>query len=247
MPANRIGYTTLTLPQLKIVQEIVTLAVFVPFAIFYMRTPSSWTTCGQGCAWWRRVVHVPGRTGMKTVCKSLHPYRGGLHWLIAGLVLAALFMGWTMTDMEISPGKLKLYNYHKWVGVTVLALALLRLGWRFTHRPPPLEPMPRWQQIAANCRPRAVVSADAGGAADRLGLQQCIRLSRSCTLAGFPCRICVDRDKLLAAQLVQVHGTAGRMCWRLPWQLHVLAALQHHFIRKDRTLRRMLSWHGPGA
>jgi uncharacterized protein (DUF486 family) len=39
VPANRIGYTTLTLPQLKIVQEIVTLAVFVPFAIFYMRTP----------------------------------------------------------------------------------------------------------------------------------------------------------------------------------------------------------------
>jgi uncharacterized protein len=39
VPANRIGYTTLSLPQLKIVQEIVTLSVFVPFAIFYMRTP----------------------------------------------------------------------------------------------------------------------------------------------------------------------------------------------------------------
>jgi uncharacterized protein (DUF486 family) len=39
VPANRIGYTTLTLPQLKIVQEIVTLTVFVPFAIFYMKTP----------------------------------------------------------------------------------------------------------------------------------------------------------------------------------------------------------------
>ena len=39
VPANRIGYTTLTLPQLKILQEIVALSVFVPFAIFYMRTP----------------------------------------------------------------------------------------------------------------------------------------------------------------------------------------------------------------
>jgi uncharacterized protein (DUF486 family) len=39
VPANRIGYATLTLPQLKIVQEIVALSVFVPFAIFYMRTP----------------------------------------------------------------------------------------------------------------------------------------------------------------------------------------------------------------
>jgi uncharacterized protein (DUF486 family) len=39
VPANRIGYTTMSLPQLKILQEIVTLAVFVPFAVFYMRTP----------------------------------------------------------------------------------------------------------------------------------------------------------------------------------------------------------------
>ena len=39
VPANRIGFTTLSLAQLKIVQEIVTLAVFVPFAIFYMRQP----------------------------------------------------------------------------------------------------------------------------------------------------------------------------------------------------------------
>src|SRR3954471_1046126 len=37
VPANRIGYTTLTLPQLKILQEIITLSVFVPFAVVYMR------------------------------------------------------------------------------------------------------------------------------------------------------------------------------------------------------------------
>jgi uncharacterized protein (DUF486 family) len=39
VPANRIGYTELTLPQLKILQEVITLSVFVPFAIFYMRQP----------------------------------------------------------------------------------------------------------------------------------------------------------------------------------------------------------------
>ena len=39
VPANRIGYTTMSLPQLKILQEIIALSVFVPFAIFYMRTP----------------------------------------------------------------------------------------------------------------------------------------------------------------------------------------------------------------
>lgn len=39
VPANRIGYTSLTLGQLKILQEIITLAVFVPFAYFYMDQP----------------------------------------------------------------------------------------------------------------------------------------------------------------------------------------------------------------
>jgi uncharacterized protein (DUF486 family) len=39
VPANRIGYTTLTLPQLKILQEVITLAVFVPFAVFVMGQP----------------------------------------------------------------------------------------------------------------------------------------------------------------------------------------------------------------
>jgi uncharacterized protein (DUF486 family) len=39
VPANRIGYTELSLSQLKIMQEIITLSVFVPFAIFYMRQP----------------------------------------------------------------------------------------------------------------------------------------------------------------------------------------------------------------
>jgi len=39
VPANRIGSTAMTLPQLKILQEVITLSVFVPFAIFYMGQP----------------------------------------------------------------------------------------------------------------------------------------------------------------------------------------------------------------
>jgi uncharacterized protein (DUF486 family) len=39
VPANRIGYTVLTLPQPKVLQEVITLAVFVPFAVLYMRQP----------------------------------------------------------------------------------------------------------------------------------------------------------------------------------------------------------------
>lgn len=41
VPGNRIGAQQLTLPQLKIVQEVITLAVFIPFAVFYMRQPVS--------------------------------------------------------------------------------------------------------------------------------------------------------------------------------------------------------------
>jgi hypothetical protein len=42
VPANRIGYTALSLPQLKIMQEIITLSVFAPFSIYYMRQPLKW-------------------------------------------------------------------------------------------------------------------------------------------------------------------------------------------------------------
>ena len=42
VPANRIGSTTLTLPQLKILQEVITLGVFVPFVVFYMKQQLRW-------------------------------------------------------------------------------------------------------------------------------------------------------------------------------------------------------------
>jgi uncharacterized protein (DUF486 family) len=42
VPANRIGYTQFSLGQLKILQEVITLAVFVPFAVFYMGQPLKW-------------------------------------------------------------------------------------------------------------------------------------------------------------------------------------------------------------
>lgn len=42
VPANRIGFTALSLPQLKILQEVITLVVFVPFAVFYMQQPLKW-------------------------------------------------------------------------------------------------------------------------------------------------------------------------------------------------------------
>ena len=42
VPANRIGFTVYTLPQLKIIQEVITLSVFIPFSIFFMHPPFKW-------------------------------------------------------------------------------------------------------------------------------------------------------------------------------------------------------------
>ena len=49
VPANRIGAQTLSLVQLKIIQEVITLSVFVPFAVLYMRQPVSWNFLWAGC------------------------------------------------------------------------------------------------------------------------------------------------------------------------------------------------------
>jgi uncharacterized protein (DUF486 family) len=49
VPANRIGYQTMSLAQLKIIQEVITLSVFVPFALLYMRQPVSWNFLWAGC------------------------------------------------------------------------------------------------------------------------------------------------------------------------------------------------------
>jgi cytochrome b561 len=167
-----------------------------------------------------------------------------LHWLVAGLVLAALFMGWTMTSMEISPARLKLYNYHKWVGVTVLVLALLRIYWRLTHRPPPLEAMPRWQQISAHAGHGLLyllmLAVPLSGWAYSNASGYAIMY-----LGRVPLPALVNKDKVLAAQLVEVHEVLA-ITFAVLVSLHVLAALQHHFVHKDQTLRRMLAWRGKG-
>jgi len=49
VPANRIGYTTMSLSQLKVLQEVITLVVFVPFAFYYMRQPLKLDYLWAGC------------------------------------------------------------------------------------------------------------------------------------------------------------------------------------------------------
>ena len=58
------------------------------------------------------------------------------HWLLALMIIGSFSVGWYMSDLPMSPTRLKLINWHKWAGVTILALSALRLLWRLTHRPP---------------------------------------------------------------------------------------------------------------
>jgi uncharacterized protein (DUF486 family) len=48
VPANRLGIRTLSLAQLKMIQEVITLGVFIPFAVFYMRQPVTWNFLWAG-------------------------------------------------------------------------------------------------------------------------------------------------------------------------------------------------------
>lgn len=73
----------------------------------------------------------------------------GLHWIIALLILIAWPLGAYMHELQLSPTKLKLYSYHKWIGITVLLLFVPRILWRITHRPPAALPMPNWQHKIA--------------------------------------------------------------------------------------------------
>ncbi len=74
-----------------------------------------------------------------------------LHWLAAIGILTALAMGIYMVDLQLSPSKIKLFNWHKWLGMTLLALAALRLLWRLFNPPPPMPAtMPAWQRGVAH-------------------------------------------------------------------------------------------------
>lgn len=75
-----------------------------------------------------------------------------LHWLVALLIVCAFTMGLVMTSIPgFSPAKLRYFSWHKWLGVTVFGLAVLRVLWRQFNKPPPhADQLPAWQHRAAD-------------------------------------------------------------------------------------------------
>src|SRR5256885_13184722 len=76
------------------------------------------------------------------------------HWLVALLVLAQLGIGLYAANLPVSLARLRWLSHHKSLGLAILALVLLRLGWRALNPPPRLPGlMPRWGRRAALATP----------------------------------------------------------------------------------------------
>lgn len=162
-----------------------------------------------------------------------------LHWTIAMVIIFLLCLGFYMQDMSLSPQKLKLYSWHKWAGVSVFLLSLIRLAWRMTHRPPSLPAhMPQAHRWAAH----------AGHAALYL-LMLAIPLSGwlMSSAKGFqtvwfgllPIPDLIGRDQALGDLLQGVHLALNLALVALLLG-HVGAALKHHLVDRDDILLRMV-------
>lgn len=160
-----------------------------------------------------------------------------LHWLLALMILGTLAFGAYMTDLPFSPQRLKLYNWHKWAGVTILALTALRLLWRLTHRPPEPPAMPAWQ--AAAYRATHGLMYGLFFAIPLLGWAYSSAAGFPIVWFGvLPLPDFVPVDKELAEAIKPWHGRLAGLLAALV-ALHVAAALKHHFIDRDGLLSRM--------
>lgn len=160
------------------------------------------------------------------------------HWVLAVALIGSFSMGLYMSDLPISMQRLKLYNWHKWAGVTILLLSTLRLLWRLTHRPPPDVAMPAWQARAAHLT--HVLMYVAFFAVPLAGWAYSSAAGFPIVWFGvLPLPDFVPVDKALAEVFKQIHQIASFSLAALV-VLHLGAALKHHFIDRDGLLGRML-------
>ncbi len=161
----------------------------------------------------------------------------GLHWLLALMIVVSFSVGLYMQDLPLSPTRLRLYNWHKWAGVTILALSALRLLWRLTHRPPPDVPMPAWQSRLAHAGHTLLYVLFF--AVPLVGWAYSSASGFPLVWFGvLPLPDFVPVDKSLADAIKPWHGWLAKLLALLVLG-HVAAALKHHFIDRDGLLERM--------
>jgi cytochrome b561 len=165
-----------------------------------------------------------------------------------GAALIAIFIfGNYMTDLPFSPQRLKLYNWHKWAGVSILLLSLARVAWRVTHRPPALpaavtRAMPTWQTQAYHATHHVMYAL--------FFIVPLLGWAYS-SAAGFPIVLFgqiplpdfVGADKALAALIKPLHQLSAWALMGLA-ALHVAAALKHQWLDRDGLLLRMMPQRG---
>lgn len=162
-----------------------------------------------------------------------------LHWLVVLLILAMAWIGLTMGDLPNGPDKIATYALHKSIGITILVLVLLRLGWRlYAGAPAPVPGTPSWQDRIASLTHWALYA---------LLLAMPISGWVLNSSSGFPLQwfglvnlpAIVGRDQELHELAETIHET---LFWILITLvvLHAAAAFYHHLFQRDATLARML-------
>jgi cytochrome b561 len=166
-----------------------------------------------------------------------------LHWLVVVFIVAQFTLAWLFDDLPNGPHKLTLLARHKSIGITILMLALIRLGWRWTNPVPALPSTLRPYERSLARVTHVLLYV----------LLFLVPLSgwTMSSARGFPVSWfglftlpnLVPKDKALYDVLVTTHGV---LAWTLGIvaALHLGAALKHHFVLKDDVLRRMLPFTG---
>jgi cytochrome b561 len=167
-----------------------------------------------------------------------------LHWLMAVLLIALFAVGVYMHELPLSPQKLQIYSWHKWAGVSLFLLVLVRLAWRIGHRPPALpSTMPGWQRNAAHglhlLLYLLMVAIPLSG-----WLMSSAKGFQTVWFAVLPLPDLIGKDKEMGNFLQEVHSILNFSLLVLVIA-HAAAALKHHLREKDDVLSRMLPFIQP--
>jgi cytochrome b561 len=169
-----------------------------------------------------------------------------LHWTIAALIIVQLSIGVSLPRLPEGALTNALYELHKSFGLTILALALLRIAVRSSRGAPPLEPnIPGWQRAAAYTSHYAlytliVLVPVAGWTATSAGYPP-VRYFWT-----IPVTLPIEQNEDWANRVYWLHAVLA-LALALVALVHAGAALHHHFVRRDRTLLRMLPGTGSSS
>lgn len=170
-----------------------------------------------------------------------------LHWLIAVAVIVNWRLAEAAEHAEVRADAFSYMSNHKALGITILILTVLRLGWRLVHRPPPLRAsMAAWEKALARTLHIIfyvlLIGLPLGGWMAESFEGHAVDVFGIFTLPGLP----VGENEDLAHTFEELHGTGGSIMIYLIG-LHVLGMLKHMVIDKDGNLWRMLPFGTPKA